>query len=100
METQATSGLILRPAASVVMESFEDGALVLRLNDRHLFELNPTACSVLAHTDGRRSAAEIAILLANEYQVPFEVALQDVIELYRQLLEDGLLETLLTEGCE
>ena len=43
---------VFRLYPHVVMEGFEDGALVLRLKDRHLLELNTTAQHILELTDG------------------------------------------------
>lgn len=69
----------------VLVENFEDGALVLRLADHHVFELNPAAQFILAHTDGRRTIAEVAAALAETYAIPLEDALQDTFGLYAGL---------------
>jgi hypothetical protein len=42
----------------------------MRWADRCLFELNPTEQHILKGTDGRRSAAQVATLLADAYDVP------------------------------
>ncbi len=69
----------LRP--QVVMEGFEDGALVLRLKDRHLLELNPTEHCILEFTDGKRDAAQVAVLLQESFQITQEQALKDTFSL-------------------
>ena len=51
---------VYRISSRVVFEGFEEGALVLRLEDRHLFELNLSAFGILAKTDDVRNAADIA----------------------------------------
>jgi transcriptional regulator of acetoin/glycerol metabolism len=84
--------IIYQIAPQVVLESFEDGALVLQLQDRRLTELNPTARDVLHFTDGKRSVRAVAELLADEYQISTEEALSDVMELYGQLLDQKILE--------
>jgi len=80
----------LRP--QVVMEGFEDGALVLRLKDRHLLELNPTAGCILEFTNGKRDAAQVAVLLHESFQVTQEQALQEVLLLYEQLSTQDIVE--------
>ncbi len=75
-----------------VMESFEDGALLLRLKDRHLFELNPTAHYILAQTDGQHNAPQIATILAEAFQIPEVDALQDILLLYELLSAQGIIE--------
>ncbi len=72
------------------MEGFDDGALVLRLEDRHLFELNPVAHYILALTDGAHRAGEVAAALAAEFEISVAEALADTMALYEQLLRDRL----------
>jgi hypothetical protein len=83
---------VFRLCPQVVMEGFEEGALLLRLQDRHLFELNPTAHRVLALTDGQRHAAQVAAALAEAYQISEAEALQDTVSLYAQLSAQGVVE--------
>ena len=80
----------LRP--QVVVEGFEDGALVLRLMDRHLLELNPTAQRILEFTDGKRSAAQVAVLLQESFQITKRQASQDTLYLYEQLSTQDVVE--------
>ena len=91
-DAKASSENIFRLCSQVVMEKFEDGALLLRLEDRHLFDLNPTAYCVLKKTDGRRNAAQVADAVAETCQVTGAEALQDTILLYAQLSNQGLIE--------
>ena len=74
------------------MEGFEDGALVLRLKDRHLLELNPTAGRILEFTDGQRDAAQVAVLLQESFQITEELALIDTLILYEQLSAQNIVE--------
>jgi hypothetical protein len=76
----------------IALEGFDDGALALRLTDRHLFELNPTAHFILTQTDGQRAVPQVASLVAEAYGIDEAEALQDVTQLYEQLLSDGLVE--------
>lgn len=77
-------------APYVVMEGFDEGALVLRLEDRHLFELNSVAHYILALTDGAHRVAEVAAALAAEFEIPAAEALADTMALYEQLSRDRL----------
>jgi hypothetical protein len=86
------TGKIFCLNSQVVIEGFEDGALALRLADRHLIELNASAHWVVEHTDGERSVAQVADALAAEFQVPGAQALADVVELYRWLAEQHIVE--------
>ncbi len=83
---------VFRLRSQVVMEGFEDGALVLRLKDRHLLELNPTAGCILEFTDGQRDAAQVADLLQKSFQITQEQAVQDTISLYEQLSAQDIVE--------
>lgn len=87
--------MVYKIAPQVAMESFEDGALVLKLEDRSLTELNPTARDVLALTDGTRSTEQVAEELAREFEIPLEVAMGDVNELYERLIEQQIIERVL-----
>ncbi len=82
--------LIYCLSPQIALEGFDDGALALRLTDRHLFELNPTAHFILTQTDGQRTVPQVASLVAEAYDIDEADALQDVTQLYEQLLSDGL----------
>jgi len=83
---------VFRLCSGVVSEGFEDGALVLRLKDRHLLELDPTAERILELTDGKRDAAQVAVLLQESFQITNEQALQDTLLLYEQLSTQDIVE--------
>ncbi|MFQ5436737.1 MAG: PqqD family peptide modification chaperone [Anaerolineae bacterium] len=74
------------------MEGFEDGALLLRLEDRRLLELNTTAQRILELTDGQRNAAQVAALLSQRFQISEAEALQDIFSLYEQLFTQDIIE--------
>lgn len=77
----------------VDVESFTDGALVLRLKDRQMFEINSTGREVLIHTDGKRTTGEVAHALMVDYHITnLGEVLQDVIELYDHLTAQGIVE--------
>jgi hypothetical protein len=76
----------------VAMEGFEDGALLLHLEDRRLLELNPVAHHILTQTDGQRNTTQIATALANTFDIAVATALQNIVSLHMQLSDEGLIE--------
>lgn len=85
---------IFRLCPQVVVEEFEDGALLLRLEDRHLFELNPTAYYILENTNGQRNAAQIAAAMVEIFQLSEIEALRDILSLYARLSAQGIVESI------
>lgn len=83
---------IFRLYPQVVMEEFEDGALLLQPEGHRLFEMNPTAYRVLVLTDGQRSVSQIAAVMAEVYQISETEVLQDILPLYAQLSAQGVVE--------
>ena len=83
---------VFQLCSQVVIEGFEDGALLLRLEDRHLFELNPTAYRLFVLTDGQRSVSHVFAGLAEAYQISETETSQDVLSLYTQLSAQGVVE--------
>jgi hypothetical protein len=79
-------------SSGVVMEAFEDSALLLRLTDHHLIELNQTARDILVRTGGHRTVTQIAVDIAEIYQIHASEANQDIIAIYEQLLYEGIVE--------
>lgn len=86
--------MIYRLGPQVAFEIFDDGGLVLKLEDRTLTELNPAARDVLGLTDGHRSQTQVAEELARQYDIPLAEAQADVAELYVQLLAQKIIEPL------
>ena len=62
-------GLFCKINPRVVIEYFEDGALVLNLDNRVLIKLGQPAGNILSLIDGQNSPAEIASLFAEKYLV-------------------------------
>ena len=92
MSEQVGAGRAYRLASQVALESFAEGGLLLRLTDRRLFELNPTALRILELSDGGRSAGEVAAALAAAFEIDEEQALEDVLSLYDDFMEQGMVE--------
>ena len=81
-----------RLSQKIKLEAFIDGALVLRIHDRNIFELNAIAHHILQHTDGSHTSYEVAQIIADFYHIPRQEALQDVIVLYEQLNTQKIIE--------
>ena len=85
-------GQFYQLSPEVVMECFDDGALILNLKDLTLTELNTTARDILMKSDGNIGVVEVARQLAMEYEIDAESALKDVLDLYQQLISQGVVE--------
>lgn len=81
-----------RIAPDVTLESFEDGALVLRLETRALTELHSLERDVLHFMDGKRTVREVAEALRGGHNLSTKAALRVVLELCSQLLDQKILE--------
>ena len=89
--TQITYTSIYQLNPKVVIEFFEDGALVLKLEERQLVEFTPIPSDILRNSDGVNNVGVIAELIASEFQISLEIALQEVIDLYDQLTEQKII---------
>jgi hypothetical protein len=69
----------------------EDGGLVVLAMRREIKVLNPVGIRVFALLDGTRSEAEIARVVAEEFDVTEETAASDVAAFLRELRENGML---------
>jgi len=74
----------------VALESFDEGGLVFRLDDRRLLELNPTAQFILENTNGTRTVKAIAQLLAQAFEIADNEAFADVNALYAELVAQNI----------
>lgn len=78
----------LRPAfgKGVRLRREDDGSAMLLVPEGAL-ALNPTAAAALGHVDGSRSVAQIAALLAQEFDVAEARAHDEVESLFARLIE-------------
>ena len=79
-----------------VLETFDEGALVLILQDRRLIELNPSAAAVVSLLDGQRTPEQVAIEISKNHDIshdyPITQIIQDMLELCEHLKRIGVLE--------
>jgi hypothetical protein len=84
--------LIYQLRSDIVMEDFDDGALLLRLSDRHLIEINPVGQRILGLTDGKSNTKQVVSFLVKQFDISAVEALQDTLAFYDDLYGQGVLE--------
>jgi hypothetical protein len=81
---------------NAVLETFDDGGLVLILPERRLVELNPSAVAIVNLLDGQRTPEQVADEVVKYHDISHDISvttiLQDVLELCVQLHQSGVLE--------
>ncbi len=87
-------------STDAAFEAFDDGALILNLNDVTFTELNSTAQFIIQATDGKRSINQVAKMFAEEYEIDLIIAVADVTELYMDLKKHGIIEPVKTNEIE
>ena len=91
---------IYRLKEKIFIEAFDDGALVLRLVDRNIFQFNLTALQVLEMTDGVHSVEDIARSIAKIFNITEQEAIMDIAELYDHLSEQNIVESVIDSEKE
>lgn len=85
---------VYRLSKNAAFEAFDDGVLILNLEKVTFTELNPIARDILQATDGKNNLQAVVRALNNEYKISMEIAMQNVIELYHELLKQGIIENI------
>ncbi|MFC2065210.1 PqqD family peptide modification chaperone [Chloroflexota bacterium] len=70
---------------NILLECFDDGALLMKMEDGQLVELDPVASDMIESSDGFNNVNDIAALISSKYHITLKEAEQDVINLYEQL---------------
>ncbi len=81
----------LLPNPLLAWREIEGDVMIISPEDSVVHELNDTASFIWKQANGKRTATEIALLLAAEYEVSPETALADTEELVAQLEAKRLL---------
>ena len=81
--------LVFEQSASV--QSVGDGAVILLVDSGQIFTGNETADLILRSVDGQQCIGDIAAVVCDEFDVTFEVATRDVIEITKSLIDEGVL---------
>ena len=69
----------------------DDATVIISPNDSVMHELNDTGSFVWKNIDGRRSVADLAVLLAQNYEVTPDIALTDTQSLLEEMCSRKLL---------
>jgi len=87
---------IYKLSKNAVLETFEDGGLVLILPERRLVELNPSAVEIIRLLDGFRTPEQVADEIAKSNDIGHNISvtqiIQDVLKLCEELNQSGVLE--------
>lgn len=74
----------------IVWRRGDEGVVVLNPNDGQYFSLDDVGGRIWELCEGERSIAEIAEILAEEYEADASVIQGDALELLRELRDEGL----------
>ncbi len=77
---------------STASQMIDEEAVVIVPSDQMVNVLNSVGCRIWDLADGRRSIAEIANILAQEFDVSYETALKDALEFTTDLAEKKMME--------
>ena len=87
---------IYKLSKNAVLETFDDGGLVLILPERRLVELNPSAVEIIRLLDGFRTPEQVADEIVKEHDIGHNISVtqinQDMLELCKELNQSGVLE--------
>ena len=79
---------------ALAWREIENETVIISPAESVMHELNDTGSLLWRSIDGRRSAEDLAALLAEQYEVPAQVALADTLELLDELSRRRLLITI------
>jgi hypothetical protein len=91
MSTPASVSWQKNPA--LAWREIDDETVIISPNDSVMHELNDTGSFLWKNIDGKKSVAELAELLVNNYEVALEVALADTQALLDEMSSRKLVVT-------
>jgi hypothetical protein len=83
---------------ALAWREIDDETIIISPNDSVMHELNDTGSFLWKNIDGKKSAAELAELLAEIYEVTPDVALADTQTLLEEMSSRKLLVTVPASG--
>ena len=83
---------ILRPSADVQGTSMEGETVLLDLSTGRYYTLNRLGSVIWEHCSGHSTIRDIHAVLCDRFEVASEQALEDLVALVNQLLQEGLLQ--------
>ncbi len=97
MSTPASVTWQKNPA--LAWREIDDETVIISPNDSVMHELNDTGSFLWKNIDGKKSAAELAELLAENYQVTPDMALSDTQALLEEMSSRKLVVTVAATGA-
>lgn len=79
----------------VVFEEVENQGVIIHLTNDEVFSLNGTGAFILSEVKRRTPPSQIAVQMADVFEVDPQTAEHDVQEFLSQLIERGILEEVL-----
>lgn len=83
---------------ALAWREIDDETVIISPNDSVMHELNDTGSFLWKNIDGKRSAAELAELLVENYEVAPDVALSDTQSLLQEMSSRKLVVTVPAPG--
>lgn len=83
---------ILRPSSDVQGASMEGETVLLDLRTGRYYTLNRLGSIIWEHCTGHNTIRDIHAVLCDRFEVASEQALDDLVALINQLVQEGLLE--------
>jgi hypothetical protein len=96
MSTPATATWQKNPA--LAWREIDDETVIISPNDSVMHELNDTGSFLWKNIDGKKSAVELAELLAENYEVTPDIALSDTQALLEEMSSRKLVVTVPATG--
>ena len=84
--------IILRPSPDVQGTSLEGETVLLDLSTGRYYTLNRLGSVIWEHCTGHRTISDIHAVLCDRFEVASERALDDLVALINQLVNEGLLQ--------
>ncbi len=81
----ASPSVLWQKNPALAWREIDDETVIVSPNESVMHELNDTGSFLWRNIDGRRSAAELAALLVESYEVTKDVALSDTEALLQEL---------------
>jgi hypothetical protein len=94
----APASVIWQKNPAVAWREIDDETIIISPNDSVMHELNDTGSFLWKNIDGRKSAAELAELLVENYEVTPDVALSDTEALLQEMCSRKLVVTVPATG--
>ena len=94
----APASVIWQKNPALAWREIDDETIIISPNDSVMHELNDTGSFLWKNIDGRKSAAELAELLVENYEVAPDIALSDTEALLQEMCSRKLVVTVPATG--